>query len=60
MTNKSSRSNEEEALVLDTIDRFLERDVRPYAHELESEDCYPEDIVSKMCELGLFGATISQ
>ena len=60
MTNMTNRSNEEEALILDTIDRFLERDVRPHAHELESEDCYPEDIVSKMCELGLFGATISQ
>ena len=60
MTNRTSGSNEEETLILDTIDRFLERDVRPYAHELESEDRYPEDIVSKMCELGLFGATISQ
>ena len=58
MTDMTNRSNEEEALILDTIDRFLERDVRPHAHELESEDCYPEDIVSKMCELGLFGATI--
>ncbi|GIT27570.1 MAG: hypothetical protein CM1200mP41_36140 [Gammaproteobacteria bacterium] len=29
MTNMTNRSNEEEALILDTIDRFLERDVRP-------------------------------
>jgi alkylation response protein AidB-like acyl-CoA dehydrogenase len=46
-------------LVLHSIDRFLERDVKPYAHELEASDTWPEDIVAKMAELGLFGATIA-
>lgn len=50
----------DEALILDSIDRFLERDVRPVAHELEAGDIYPSDIVDKMTDLGLFGATISQ
>ncbi len=48
-----------EALILDSVDRFLERDVRPVAHELEANDAYPDEIVEKMKELGLFGATIS-
>ncbi|MCP5150238.1 MAG: acyl-CoA dehydrogenase family protein [Ectothiorhodospiraceae bacterium] len=52
-------SNDDEALILDSIDRFLERDVRPYAHDLEASDTWPADIVDKMKELGLFGATIS-
>jgi alkylation response protein AidB-like acyl-CoA dehydrogenase len=50
---------EEEEMILDGIERFLERDVRPYVAELEANDIYPEEIVLKMKELGLFGATIS-
>ncbi len=52
-------SNEEEALILDSVDRFLERDVKPYVQELESTDTYPREIADKLAELGLFGATIS-
>ena len=60
MTSFDNRRNEEEPLILDSIDRFLERDVRPHVHELEANDTYPEKIVEQMRELGLFGATISQ
>ena len=51
---------ETENLMLDAIDRFLQRDVIPYAHQLEQDDQYPEEMVERMKELGLFGATISQ
>jgi alkylation response protein AidB-like acyl-CoA dehydrogenase len=47
-----------DSLILDTIDAFLARDVVPYAHALEHDDIYPEAIVARMRELGLFGATI--
>ena len=50
---------EEEALILDSIDRFLERDVKPYAHDLEARDEYPREIADKLADLGLYGATIS-
>ena len=52
-------SNEEERLILDTINKFLEKDVKPFVREFESEDKYPKLISDKMAELGLFGATIS-
>ena len=52
-------SAEDEALILDSIDRFLERDVRPVAHDLEAADEYPRAIADKLAELGLYGATIS-
>jgi alkylation response protein AidB-like acyl-CoA dehydrogenase len=45
--------------ILDTIDAFLARDVAPHVHRLEHDDIYPEAIVDRMRELGLFGATIS-
>jgi len=52
--------NDEETMVLDSVDRFLERDVKPYARELDHADEWPAEIVEKMKELGLFGATIGQ
>ncbi len=59
MLSESNISNDE-SLILDSVDRFLERDVQPYAHDLEASDTYPEEIVEKMKALGLFGATIAQ
>ena len=49
---------EQERMVLESVDRFLERDVQPFAHDLEAEDTYPQEIVEKMVDMGLFGATI--
>ena len=52
-------TDEQEALILDSIERFIARDVKPVAHELEAADAYPSEIVEKMKELGLFGATVA-
>ena len=58
MSGVESRTSEE-TMILDSVDSFLERDVRPVARELEASDSYPQSIVDRMIELGLFGATIS-
>ena len=50
----------DEALILDAVDRFLQRDVAPVAHELEQADEYPREIVERMKALGLFGATVGE
>ena len=55
-----SEAAELEAALLDTVDRFLDRDVRPHVLELEHGDTYPEAIVGRMRELGLFGAIIPE
>ena len=49
----------ESALILGAVDKFLEKDVAPYVREFESEDKYPQAIADKLAELGMFGATIS-
>ncbi len=49
----------EDALILDSVRRFLEREVKPHVHALEHDDIYPVEIVEQMKALGLFGATIS-
>lgn len=49
---------DQDRMILESIDRFLERDVQPHVHALERDDVWPADIVEKMREMGLFGATI--
>jgi alkylation response protein AidB-like acyl-CoA dehydrogenase len=53
-------SAEEEAQLLEAIDRWVEKEVKPIAQEHDQEDKYPHALVEQMQELGLFGATISQ
>ena len=50
--------NEEDQQIVSTIRRFVERDVKPVASEMEHRDEYPHGLVEKMKELGLFGAII--
>ncbi|MBL25209.1 MAG: acyl-CoA dehydrogenase [Rhodospirillaceae bacterium] len=51
---------EQDDLILESLDRFLTRDVEPHVMELEHNDIWPEEIVAKMADLGLFGAIIRE
>ena len=51
---------DDEAQLLATIDRWVEKEVKPIAKEYDHADRYPAETVEQMKELGLFGATISQ
>jgi len=53
-------TQEEEAQIFDTIDKWLERDVRPVVKKYDHADEYPYEIVEQMKEMGLFGAIIEQ
>ncbi len=46
--------------IIETVRRFVAREVVPVAPELEREDRFPADIVDQMRELGLFGVTIPE
>jgi alkylation response protein AidB-like acyl-CoA dehydrogenase len=48
----------EEAALLDAIERWLEKEVRPQAMRLEHDDIYPHELVGQMKEMGLFGAVL--
>jgi alkylation response protein AidB-like acyl-CoA dehydrogenase len=50
---------DQEALILDSVARFLDREVKPHVHALEHDDIWPAEIVEGMKQLGLFGATIT-
>ena len=49
---------EDERAILDAVERFIERDVKPKAGALVHADEYPHEMVERMKEIGLFGATI--
>lgn len=49
---------DDERALLDALERFIERDVKPKASALEHADEYPAEMVATMKEMGLFGATI--
>ena len=49
----------EEGQLLDMIERWTERELKPIVREYDHADRYPEHIVEQMKELGLFGATVS-
>ena len=49
---------EQDRLILDSLERFLERDVWPHVREFEDPDIYPQAMVDAMAEMGLFGITI--
>lgn len=45
--------------IVDSIERWAERELRPVARRFDHADEYPEEIVEQMKALGLFGATIA-
>jgi alkylation response protein AidB-like acyl-CoA dehydrogenase len=48
------------AEIIETVRKFVQRDVIPVASDLEHADAYPDEIVATMRELGLFGITIPE
>ena len=58
-TAERAYSDTDERVILDSIAKWVERDVKPVAMQLERDDAYPHALVEQMRELGLFGATVS-
>ena len=50
--------NADQQQLLEAIDRWLEREVRPVVKEHDHADRWPAEIVAQMKDLGLFGATV--
>jgi len=56
---RAVETESDEAQILHTIDRWVERDLRPIVREYDHADRYPHEAVERMKEFGLFGATVS-
>ena len=49
-----------EQLIVDTVHQFVDREVTPFVRDLEHADQYPEHIIERMRELGIYGLAISE
>ena len=50
----------EETAIVDVVREFVDREVRPVVRELEHADTYPEALVERMKELGVFGLLVPE
>lgn len=46
--------------MIETIAKWVDRDVIPHASDLEHADEFPQAMYEQMCEFGLFGSTIPE
>ncbi|MDP3937485.1 MAG: acyl-CoA dehydrogenase family protein [Deltaproteobacteria bacterium] len=54
------RLNEEQQIIIETVRKFVQKEVMPVASRLEHADEYPHALVERLKEMGLFGATIPE
>ncbi|MFD5857840.1 acyl-CoA dehydrogenase family protein [Streptomyces chartreusis] len=52
--------SEDEQFVVRTVRLFVDKDVKPVVRELEHTDTYPEALIERMKELGVFGLAVPQ
>jgi alkylation response protein AidB-like acyl-CoA dehydrogenase len=52
--------NEEEAMLVETVRAFVDRDVRPTVREMEHANEYPEAWIEQMKRIGIFGLAIPE
>ncbi|MEU1334813.1 acyl-CoA dehydrogenase family protein [Streptomyces sp. NPDC005865] len=50
----------EERQIVTTVRDFVDREVRPVVRELEHADTYPEALIARMKELGVFGLAVPE
>ncbi len=50
----------EQRLLRDTLRAFVDEQIRPVAREWEAADRYPDELVSTMRQMGLFGLTVPE
>jgi len=58
--DRRSLLSEEERLVQDNVARFVDREVLPIIGECFAAQRFPNELVPRLAELGLFGATLAE
>lgn len=59
-TQAATIDTDEERAFLDSIQKWVDKEVRPVVLHHDHNDIWPEELVHQMAEMGLFGATIGQ
>jgi alkylation response protein AidB-like acyl-CoA dehydrogenase len=59
-TARAAMDADEEAALLDAIQKWVDKEVRPVVLHHDHNDIWPAELVDQMVDMGLFGATIGQ
>jgi alkylation response protein AidB-like acyl-CoA dehydrogenase len=59
-TSLTTSLNEEEALLVETVRAFIDRDVKPTVREVEHANQYPEAWIEQMKRIGIYALAIPQ
>lgn len=51
---------EDEDALVEAVHRFVAREIKPRVNALEAQDAYPDDVIARMAELGLFSIAIPE
>ena len=54
----ASLLSDDERLIRDTVARFVDREVTPIIGDCFAAERFPGELVPRLAELGLFGATL--
>ncbi|WP_181026087.1 acyl-CoA dehydrogenase family protein [Mycobacterium kansasii] len=60
MTRVSNELNHEEAMLVDTVRAFIDRDVKPSVREVEHANAYPGAWIEQMKRIGIFGLAVPE
>ncbi|SMD07942.1 acyl-CoA dehydrogenase family protein [Kibdelosporangium aridum] len=52
--------SDDEQFIVRTVRQFVDKDVKPVVRELEHADTYPEALIERMKELGIFGLAVPE
>ncbi len=50
----------ENSEIIEGVKSFIRREIKPRAVQIESSDTFPQDVLDKMAELGIFGMTVPE
>ncbi|ETW23907.1 acyl-CoA dehydrogenase [Mycobacterium gastri 'Wayne'] len=61
MSNERNHDlNNEEAMLVDTVRAFIDREVKPSVREMEHANAYPEAWIEQMKRIGIFGLAVPE
>jgi alkylation response protein AidB-like acyl-CoA dehydrogenase len=60
MNTQAKAGQDDDQAIVDAIEAWAEKELRPVAKKFDQADEYPHEIVEQMKALGLFGATIGE
>ena len=56
----STQLSDEEAMLVETVWAFIDRDVKPTVRDVEHDNEYPESWIEQMKRIGIYGLAISE